>query len=131
MWPSGRAGATCCMATLPEEAPERFSTTTGRPSAAPSGAARNRAVMSLVLPGAAGTTKLSGQLGKGSAASAGAASPASTVRRWKDMSQLPSKDHGRIHALDLDHIAAAMLDQKDQLFARRVIRRGKRTPLAG
>ncbi len=59
VWPSGGAffTATAAMAPL---APPRLSTTTVVPSALPSGSASMRAAMSVVPPGAVGTTSVTG-----------------------------------------------------------------------
>ena len=61
-WPSGAARATAAEPILPE-APERFSTTTGWPSAWRSGSARVRARMSVDPPGAQGTVMVTGRFG--------------------------------------------------------------------
>src|SRR5688572_21467258 len=72
VWPSGTALATVSPAMLPD-APERLSTTTDWPSTPRSPSARIRAVMSVLPPGAKGTSSRMGRDGQASAAYAGSA----------------------------------------------------------
>jgi hypothetical protein len=63
VWPSGGALATSCMAVTPAP-PGLFSTYTLWPSCLVSSAATERATISLVPPGANGTTKRTGLAGQ-------------------------------------------------------------------